>query len=204
LEQIRCVLFWPLVFCSRCVLPLMPQGCITPNSDMSAFATAWLRSRVSSLRRSGSTTPRATTIHRSGAAARPDTTLAACASQASEPMQRRVATSALIYPDGLRSTDSAACRMRVKSNLLSPIRLICPVSPARKKYFCFPEFFACHLTQITSKSPPSRPTQRGVAQRHGRGSGKRWTRRRCWTHSAKADERKRVVLMPQGWRQVGG
>jgi hypothetical protein len=94
--------------------------------------------------------------------------------------------------------------LRVKSNLSSRIKPIWPVRPQLKKYFLFSELFTCGLTQITSIFPKSRPTQRGVAQRQQRGTGMRWTRRRCWTHSAEADERKRVVLMPQGWRQVGG
>jgi hypothetical protein len=40
-----------------------------------------------------------------------------------------------------------------------------PVQPHQKKYSGFPK------QQISSISPPSRPTQRGVAQRHERGAG---------------------------------
>jgi hypothetical protein len=50
-----------------------------------------------------------------------------------------------------------------RSDSLRPGRLICrsaqirgyPVQPPSQKYFCF------HLTQITSSSPPSRPTHKG-------------------------------------------
>ena len=69
LEQMRCVLFWPWAFRSPSVLPPMPQGCITPNRDMSSRvpASPWIRA----FRRSSRTRPPATTIHPDGVAADP-------------------------------------------------------------------------------------------------------------------------------------
>jgi hypothetical protein len=57
----------------------------------------------------------------------------------------------------------------------------------RVKIFLFFRIFTCGLTQITFKFPPSRPTQRGVRDRHGRGAGIRWTRMAPLTKALEAD-----------------
>ena len=67
LEQMRCVVFWPSAFCSPSVLLPTPQGCITPNRDMSLFVPAKVWTHA--FRRSSKTRPLATTIHPSLAAA---------------------------------------------------------------------------------------------------------------------------------------
>jgi len=62
LEQMRCVLLWPLVFwrSPSSLLPA-PQGCITPNRDMSSCVPAKVWTHA--FRQSSRTRPRATTIH---------------------------------------------------------------------------------------------------------------------------------------------
>jgi len=52
--------------------------------------------------------------------------------------------------------------------------------------------------------PPSRPIQRGVAQRHGRWGGMRWTRAAHLTGAVACGRPRRVVLMPRCWHQVRG
>src|ERR1700716_239806 len=63
----RCVVFWPSAFFSPSVLLPTPQGCITPNRDMSSFVPASLWTHA--FRRSSKTRPLDTTIHPSLAAA---------------------------------------------------------------------------------------------------------------------------------------
>jgi hypothetical protein len=46
---------------------------------------------------------------------------------------------------------------------------------------------ACQPTQISRTDSPSCPTQRGVAQRHQRGTGMRWTRMAPLTKALEAD-----------------
>ncbi len=55
------------------------------------------------------------------------------------------------------------------------------VKSVPKKYFGFPEL------QIKLYVSPSRPIKRGVAQRHQRGAGMRWTRMALLTRALEAD-----------------
>ena len=55
------------------------------------------------------------------------------------------------------------------------------VKPLAQKYFCLSEM------QIRLYEWPSRPIQRGVAQRHQRGAGMRWTRMALLTRALEAD-----------------
>jgi len=67
---------------------------------------------------------------------------------------------------GLRQINPTGKSLRIIRN---------SVKPLLQKYFCF------HLTQITSKSNPSRPTRGAIARRHERGAGcgGRGSVRRC-------------------------
>jgi hypothetical protein len=72
-----------------------------------------------------------------------------------------------------------------------------PVQPPLQKYSCFV------LLQISSLITPSRPTRGAYRDRHGRGTG-------CGGRGSAIDEqrlsgrRRRVVLTPRRWCQVGG
>jgi hypothetical protein len=70
------------------------------------------------------------------------------------------------------------------------------VQPLLQKYSGFPK------DQISSISPLSCPSERGVGHRHERWDGMRWTQGALKTKARCCGRRRRVVLAPRCWRKV--
>jgi hypothetical protein len=102
----------------------------------------------------------------------------------------------VVEPDGLAAgfpPQAFSSNMPCSQQLIcEPIQQIHPtgkslliyrniVKPLAKRYFCLSEF------KIRLYVSLSRPIQRGVAQRHQRGAGMRWTRMALLTRALEAD-----------------